>query len=110
MIGRVEADLLGEGEAQNHARLRVVGQALAGGRIDQFVEIGQAAQCLAGDGRGVGGVGWREAARGGGGAVERLALAQDGIKHDEGRTARGGAVRILIGAWHGAPYASSGGL
>ena len=50
MVGRAEADLLREREAQHHPRLAIVGQALAGRAVDQRVEVGQAAQRLAGDG------------------------------------------------------------
>ena len=49
MVGRAEPDLLRQREPQHHPRLAVVGQALAGRAVDQRVEVGQAAQRLAGD-------------------------------------------------------------
>ncbi len=49
VIGGAEPHLLRKREAQHGPRLAVVGQALAGGAVDQAVEVRQAAHGLAGD-------------------------------------------------------------
>ena len=49
MVGRVQPDLLRKREPQHHARLLIVGQALARRAVDQRIEIGQPPQGLAGD-------------------------------------------------------------
>ena len=64
MIGSAETDLLREREAEDHARFRIVGQALARGAVDERVEIGQAPQRLAGDGTSESAVRGRKVARG----------------------------------------------
>ena len=50
VIWSLKATLLSKCEAQHHACLAVVGQALAGGAVDQGIEVGDSAQYLSCDG------------------------------------------------------------
>ena len=87
MVGRAETGLLGQRQAQDHARLAVVGKVLTGCGIDQGIEVGQAAQGFAGDGNGQRGVLRRQFDLLGRG-IERPALAKHGIEHIQGGAAR----------------------
>ncbi len=91
VVGRAEPDPLRQREADDHARLRIVGQALPRGAVDQRIEVGDPAQCLAryGDGEPV--VGRCEVAGGGAGGIERPALAKHGIEHLQRGAARADA-------------------
>jgi hypothetical protein len=90
---RSQSERLDQGDAKRGARLGIVGQALAGGPVDQGVEIGEPAKRLGGNGEGESAVvGAVEAARGAvEGGFERQPLAEDGIEQAEGGPARAGA-------------------
>ena len=47
VLGRAEANLLCQGDAQHHASLAVIGQTVARGAVDQGVEVGQSAEGFA---------------------------------------------------------------
>ena len=52
MWRRAERQRLDQGDTERKTRLGVIRQAAAGRRVDQRIEIGQAAQCFGGDGMG----------------------------------------------------------
>jgi hypothetical protein len=87
VVGRAQADLLSEREAQNHPRLAVVGQPLPGRAVDQRIEIRHAAQHFPGNRECKPLIGWREAADPASG-IESLAASKDGIEDLKRRAAR----------------------
>ncbi len=97
VVWRSEANLLRECEAQDRARLRILGQRALRGAVDQRVEVGQAAQRLAGDGDREPLVGIGQADRTGGG-VQRTALAQHAVEQLQRRAP---SVEARLSTWHG---------
>ena len=91
VVGRVEADFLGEREAQHHPRLGIVRQWALGRAVDQIVEVGQAAEDFAGDRQRQRLVVRRQARTARGSGVERHPGAQHRVEHVQRRLARGEA-------------------
>ena len=111
MGGRAEREDLDEGDAQHHARLGIMGQRLAGGGVDQRVEIREVTERFGGGGVDQGAVGRGQAL---GGAVQRefqrIAPAQYGIEQAQGRAAGGEAGGVFGAGWarHGRRLGQNG--
>ena len=95
-MGRcAERQHLNKGDAQDHARLGIRGQRLAGSAVDQRVEIGEVAQRLGCDGMDERPVGSGQALRGTmQRQLQRIASAQDRVEQAQGGATGGEAGNI----------------
>jgi hypothetical protein len=103
VVGRAESDLLRESQAEHRAGLAVVCEAVAGGAVDQVVEVGNAPQRLTGDGDREAMIGGRELTLVSGSGIQRLSTPKNAVEHLQ----RSLASAKTLNAWHRAIQSSS---